>query len=199
MRTETEEDWEDCPLFAPQGASIPELPEQPGEQVSSAVAALSHLLYDEETPLEASELLRDVGNRYFKRGRRFVCESVNSFLRQYGRRRHEPDPFLLFFVNSRGYRHAIQKYNEAITAAADVPEALAPALLNRSMAEFQLENYGRALQDVEKSLNLMPGNVKAHYRYAMLNITMKGQRSCRAPLRLSFPHNVHVMFSDNVY
>lgn len=74
MRTETEEDWEDCPLFAPQGASIPQLPEQPGENVSSAVAALSHLLYDEETPLEASELLRDEGNRSFKRGRRFVCE-----------------------------------------------------------------------------------------------------------------------------
>lgn len=43
------------------------------------------------------------------------------------------------------------------------------------MAEFKLENYGRALRDVEKSLVLMPGNAKAHYRYAMLNTTAKGK------------------------
>lgn len=68
-------------------------------------------------------------------------------------------------IDVRGYKNAIKEYNEAIQAAADVPEALAPALLNRAMAEFKLENYGRALQDVEKSLSVMPGNVKAHYRY----------------------------------
>lgn len=64
----------------------------------------------------------------------------------------------------RGYRSAIVKYTDAIVVAADVPEALAPALLNRSMAEFKLENYGRALRDVERSLALDPGNVKARYR-----------------------------------
>lgn len=68
-------------------------------------------------------------------------------------------------VGTRGYKNAIRKYDEAIQAAEDVPEALAPALLNRAMAEFKLENYGRALQDVEESLSVMPGNVKAHYRY----------------------------------
>lgn len=71
MNASTAQDWEDFPLFAPQGAFIPKLEEpQSAQQVSSAVGALSHLLYDEETPLEASELLRDEGNRHFKRGRR---------------------------------------------------------------------------------------------------------------------------------
>lgn len=67
----------------------------------------------------------------------------------------------------RGYHNAIKKYNDAIQAAGDVKEALAPALLNRAVVEFKLENYGRALQDVEKSLSLSPGNIKAHYRYAI--------------------------------
>lgn len=66
----------------------------------------------------------------------------------------------------RGYRHAISTYNKAVAAAEDVPEALAPVLLNRAMAEFKLGNFGRALGDLEKSLSLMPGNAKAHYRYA---------------------------------
>lgn len=82
MNPEPEDNWESFPLFAPEGTTIPQLPEQSsGEGVSSAVAALSHLLYDEETPLEASELLRDEGNRYFKRGGRFVLHmTANMFL-----------------------------------------------------------------------------------------------------------------------
>lgn len=70
MTSSNTQEWEDFPLFAPQDATIPKLDECQSAQVSSAVGALSHLLYDEETPLEASELLRDEGNRHFKRGRR---------------------------------------------------------------------------------------------------------------------------------
>jgi len=65
----------------------------------------------------------------------------------------------------RGYRGAISKYSDAIIAAADVPEALAPAYLNRSVAEYKLSNFGRALADAEQSLRILPGNAKAHYRY----------------------------------
>lgn len=61
--------WEDCPLFAPVGAALPKI-EQGQKDVSSAVGALSHMLYDEESPIEKSELLRDEGNRHFRRGKR---------------------------------------------------------------------------------------------------------------------------------
>lgn len=63
----------------------------------------------------------------------------------------------------RGYKNAIKKYSEAIKVAGDVPEALAPGLLNRAIAEFKLMNYGRALQDAERSVAVQPGQFKAHY------------------------------------
>jgi len=66
-----EDIWEDCPLFAPSEVTVPKLDEkQTAEGLSPAMGALSHLLYDEETPLEKSEHLRDEGNRRFKRGRK---------------------------------------------------------------------------------------------------------------------------------
>eukprot|EP00177_Eucheuma_denticulatum_P000315 GFKZ01000540.1.p1 GENE.GFKZ01000540.1~~GFKZ01000540.1.p1 ORF type:complete len:378 (+),score=44.68 GFKZ01000540.1:123-1256(+) len=150
--------WEDFPLFAPEGVQIPKLDEEESANgVSPALGALSHLLYDEETPLEASELLRDEGNRHFKRGR-------------------------------RGYKNAINKYNQAILAAGDVPEALAPALLNRAMAEFKLQNYGKSLQDVNRSLSVLPRNVKAHYRALLCAIELEkfdiASRHCEAGLEL---------------
>lgn len=71
MSQEESLEWDDFPLFAPGGTSIPRFAEDGStESSTNAVAALSHLLYDEETPLEASELLRDEGNRHFKRGQR---------------------------------------------------------------------------------------------------------------------------------
>ncbi|CDF33459.1 unnamed protein product [Chondrus crispus] len=72
-----------------------------------------------------------------------------------------------------GYRHAISTYNKAVAAAEDVPEALAPVLLNRAMAEFKLGNFGRALGDLEKSLSLMPGNAKAHYRAVLCAVALE--------------------------
>lgn len=66
---------------------------------------------------------------------------------------------------SRGYKNAIKKYSDAIIAAKDVPEALAPAFLNRATAEFKLGNYGKCLRDVDMSLRYEPGIVKVHYRY----------------------------------
>lgn len=69
--SDTDAIWKDFPLFAPTDVSIPKLDsDKTAEDVSSAMGALSHLLYDEETPQEKSELLRDEGNRYFKRGAR---------------------------------------------------------------------------------------------------------------------------------
>lgn len=70
------DDWHDCPLFAPADAKIPQISgNDSAEAVPSAIGALSHLLYDEETPVEASELLRDEGNRHFKRGKGYVLDT----------------------------------------------------------------------------------------------------------------------------
>lgn len=61
-------DWADIPLFAPEGAKIPNLSGVSENGIpSDALGALSHLLHDEETPEEVSELLRSEGNRHFKR------------------------------------------------------------------------------------------------------------------------------------
>lgn len=61
-------EWADIPLFAPPGSQVPNLSTVPGDEApSTALSALSHLLYDEESPREKSELLRNEGNRYFKR------------------------------------------------------------------------------------------------------------------------------------
>ncbi len=66
-----EENWEDFPLFAPEGVEIPKVAGgASAEHISPALGALSHLLYDEETPEEISEYLRDSGNRLFRRGAR---------------------------------------------------------------------------------------------------------------------------------
>lgn len=65
------ETWEDLPLFAPKGTEIPRVAEgDTAEGISPALGALSHVLYDEESPQEISELLREDGNRLFRRGKR---------------------------------------------------------------------------------------------------------------------------------
>ncbi|KAA8497601.1 Tetratricopeptide repeat protein 4-like [Porphyridium purpureum] len=61
-------DWEEFPLFAPDGAAVEELDLSASAQRSTAYSALSHLLHDDETPEERAELLRDQGNRCFKYG-----------------------------------------------------------------------------------------------------------------------------------
>lgn len=70
------DEWEDCPLFATPGAEIPQIEsDNSNASVSPAIGALSHLLYDEETPREVAELLRGEGNRQYKRGIRYVLLS----------------------------------------------------------------------------------------------------------------------------
>lgn len=68
MTAKDNTDWADFPLFAPQGAKIPKFSSAQEEAAASpALQALSHILHDEETPEERSELYRDEGNRHFKR------------------------------------------------------------------------------------------------------------------------------------
>lgn len=68
MTTSDDFDWADCPLFAPQGTKVPKFSSSQEEaKATPALRALSHILHDEETPEERSELYRDEGNRHFKR------------------------------------------------------------------------------------------------------------------------------------
>lgn len=74
------DDWSDIPLFAPEGAKIPDLSEASDKAPSNAIGALSHLLYDEETPEEKSELYRAEGNRLFKIGTKwYVSRELRKF------------------------------------------------------------------------------------------------------------------------
>lgn len=68
----TNEDlWHDCPLFAPDATLVPNLAEGGSvEDLPESIGALSHLLYDEDTPEEVAEELREQGNTLFKHGSR---------------------------------------------------------------------------------------------------------------------------------
>lgn len=74
MMAETDDAWTELPLFAPQGATIPN---DTTTTDTAAMSALSHLIYDDDTPEEASELLRERGNRSFKLGKRYVTDSLS--------------------------------------------------------------------------------------------------------------------------
>jgi tetratricopeptide (TPR) repeat protein len=130
--------WLDCPLFAPVGAKVPVLPaDRTAADLPDALGALSHLLYDKESPEEVAEELRDQGNRYFKRG----CPEY--------------------------YRLAISKYTEAIAVQDAAPEVTAAAFANRAAAQLKLENFGRALEDAVAAVALHADHVKARYRAAV--------------------------------
>jgi hypothetical protein len=134
----TEELWSDCPLFAPDASLVPNLADNPSaEHVSPAVAALSHLLYDEDTPQEVAEQLRARGNTLFKHG----C--------------------------TKSYRRAVAAYTEALQVPCDVPEVRSALYANRAAAQLKLQNYGRALADAEAALQLDPDHVKSRYRAAV--------------------------------
>lgn len=65
-------------------------------------------------------------------------------------------------------RKAIAKYSDAVEAArliVDSRDPLVDALNNRAAAQLRLGNYGRALADSCEATQLVPTNIKAHYRY----------------------------------
>jgi Cns1/TTC4 Wheel domain len=135
---ETDDFWKECPLFAPSGVKIPVVPEEgSAENLSDALGALSHLIYDNESPEEVADELRDQGNGYFKRGGRDYLKL------------------------------AIAKYSEAIAINCTVPETNAAAYSNRAAAQLKLKNFGKALEDAEGALGFQSNNVKARYRAAV--------------------------------
>lgn len=71
----TMDDWEAFPLFAPEGAEIPRVDADNADGINPTLGALSHILYDEETPEEISEQHREIGNRLFRRGKQYVLYS----------------------------------------------------------------------------------------------------------------------------
>lgn len=136
--SDDDELWKDLPLFAPDSSCVPKIAEgDTAEHLPEAIGALSHLLYDEETPQEIAENLRDQGNTLFKRG-------TKDF-----------------------YKLAIQKYTEAIGVNCDMPDVIVPAFANRSAAHLKLKNYGKALQDAESALKFDSSHVKSRYRAAL--------------------------------
>lgn len=72
---------------------------------------------------------------------------------------------------SSATRQAIEKYSDAVEIArliAESKEPLADALNNRAAAHLRLGNYGRALADSREAAQLIPTNIKAHYRYVYI-------------------------------
>jgi len=136
-------DWEEFPLFAPAGTQVPQLSSNEAREKPPAIAALSHLMHDEESPEERSELLRDQANRLFKTGER------------------------------RNILKAVQLYSDAIACAPQSSTILAPAYSNRAAAHLKLENYASSIADSEKSLEFDRDNVKALYRIATAELALE--------------------------
>jgi tetratricopeptide (TPR) repeat protein len=134
----SDEFWHDCPLFAPDASLVPNLAEgDTAENLPEAVGALAHLLYDEDTPDEIAEDLREQGNTLFKHGHR------NSYIR------------------------AVAKYTEALQVPCNSVGIRSAAFANRAAAQLKLKNYGKALDDAESALALNGDHVKSRYRAAL--------------------------------
>lgn len=75
------------------------------------------------------------------------------------------------FFRFSATRQAIGKYSDAVETARLVDESKEPlvdALNNRAAAHLRLGNYGRALTDSREAAQLIPTNIKAHYRYVYI-------------------------------
>lgn len=67
-----------------------------------------------------------------------------------------------FFLKNQ-FPQAIFKYAEAIQVLGDVKET-APILCNRSLCHIKMENFGAALIDANKAIEMNPKFVKGYYR-----------------------------------
>lgn len=141
---ESEELWHDCPLFAPDASFVPNLAEgDSADHLPEAVGALSHLLFDDDTPEEIAEDLREQGNTLFKHGSR------------------------------PSYIRAVTKYSEALNVHCDNAEVKSAAYANRAAAHLKLKNYGKALADAEEALKLNGDHVKSRYRAAVCCVQLR--------------------------
>eukprot|EP01084_Bolivina_argentea_P215406 365693_1 len=109
------------------------------------VEAFRQIAYEDETPEESAERLRDKGNEFFKRTR----------------------------MNKMYYRKAAESYSEGIKHAVmadnqtdEVIKLRAKLLANRAACNLNLNNFGMVKCDCEASLALVPGNLKCYYRKA---------------------------------
>uniref|UniRef100_A0A7S3EE12 Cns1/TTC4 wheel domain-containing protein n=2 Tax=Rhodosorus marinus TaxID=101924 RepID=A0A7S3EE12_9RHOD len=132
-----EESWEDLPLFADEG-NLKKVAkdEQVPEDMSDSFAMLSHLVYDEDTPAEVSDQLREKGNSQFKIGTKYSL------------------------------KRAVEHYTKALELDDLEPEVKSLAYLNRAAAEMKLENFGKALADAKMAISLDSSNGKAYWRAA---------------------------------
>lgn len=80
-----------------------------------------------------------------------------------------------FFKLGR-YQEAIDFYSKAIEAE-PISKAHAPVFANRSFAACKLEQYGQALSDATKSIELDPDYVKAYYRRAAAFMALNKHKS----------------------
>lgn len=144
--SESDEDsfWREFPLFAPAGTTVPHYrSDENPTTVPDALGALSHVLYDDETPEEISEDLRDEGNVLFKQN------------------------------TKESFKRAIAKYTAAIDTKCNIPHVNCAAYTNRAAAQFKLKNYGKALSDAEKAIEYDSKNLKARFRAVQSAVALK--------------------------
>ena len=131
-----EDAWKEMPMF------MPEITEKDVE-TNDAVAALSHLAYEETDPTDVAAQRKEHGNKMMQYALTPGQENHTNFARS-----------------------AVRSYTEGLEARCPNANINAVLYANRSMAQFILENFGYALEDAQRALKCDPNYAKAYFRGA---------------------------------
>uniref|UniRef100_A0A7S1XEY2 Cns1/TTC4 wheel domain-containing protein n=1 Tax=Compsopogon caeruleus TaxID=31354 RepID=A0A7S1XEY2_9RHOD len=158
---ETTDEWWECPLFAPPGSVIPRLEGVSAEEqrVPSALAALSHVLYDEETPQERAELIREHGNRFFRHGPRFQKEAVRLYTEAIGVGCDVPEVIAANYNNRAAAHLKLCNYGYAlqdVRKCLDAEPHNVKAMLRGAVAANSLHRFSEAVELCEQALRFLP-------------------------------------------
>ena len=83
-------------------------------------------------------------------------------------------------LKSGHYEQAVEKYTQAIQLCDTVPAYFT----NRALAQTRLENFGYAIEDASRALDIDPNFVKANYRKGLALMALGRFRDARKELKI---------------
>lgn len=113
-----------------------------------ALQAVQDMIYNDRTPREIAEDLKEKGNEQMKRNTKNSCKT------------------------------AVERYTEALEQRCGDAALETVILSNRAQANLLLGNYGKALEDCRAALKLTPGHAKSAYRAARAAFALEKWEDC---------------------
>ena len=167
-------------------ADIPALFLNSAEEVPPD-SALAHVLRDEETPEERTELARDRGNALFRAAMRAARQTRETPVDEAVK---ELTPAERQYRVQALLRQAAEWYTQGLEVGCAERAVNAALYVNRATVHIQLGNYGRALQDARRCLERWDdAYVKAYQRaaYAAMRLSRyaEAMRWCEAGLAVA--------------